>query len=66
MDGFGSCQSITTMSRYNPEWTFPVAFPPASMANVLAEWIAKQGYKQCHIAGRSTARSEVQKLIHPL
>ena len=45
-------QSITTMSRYNPEWTFPVAFPPASMANVLAEWIAKQGFKQCHIAGK--------------
>src|SRR5689334_18084067 len=28
---------ITTMSKYNPEWTFPVAFPPASMDNVLAE-----------------------------
>ena len=41
------------MSKYNPEWTFPVAFPPASMDNVLAEWLAKQGLKQCHIAGES-------------
>ncbi|ORX34754.1 metalloenzyme [Kockovaella imperatae] len=49
--------SITTMSKYNPEWTFPVAFPPASMANVLAEWVAKQGLKQCHIA-------ETEKYAH--
>ena len=39
------------MSRYNPSFTFPVAFPPASMDNVLAEWLGKQGVKQCHIAG---------------
>ncbi len=44
-------QDITTMSKYNPAWTFPVAFPPHSMANVLAEWLSKQGVKQCHIAG---------------
>ena len=42
---------VTTMSRYNPEWTFPVAFPPASMDNVLAETLAKQNANQCHIAG---------------
>jgi len=42
---------VTTMSRYNPEWTFPVAFPPASMANVLAETLAAQNASQCHIAG---------------
>jgi 2,3-bisphosphoglycerate-independent phosphoglycerate mutase len=47
---------ITTMSKYNPEWTFPVAFPPASMANVLAETLAAQGANQCHIAGRSDLR----------
>ena len=39
------------MSKYNPAWDFPVAFPPHSMANVLAETLAKQGVKQCHIAG---------------
>jgi bisphosphoglycerate-independent phosphoglycerate mutase (AlkP superfamily) len=40
------------MSRYNPEWTFPVAFPPQAMTNVLSEWVAKQGLKQSHIAGK--------------
>ncbi|KAJ7582130.1 BPG-independent [Mycena floridula] len=29
--------SITTMSRYNSEYPFPVAFPPQPMTNVLAE-----------------------------
>ncbi|EIN04598.1 cofactor-independent phosphoglycerate mutase [Punctularia strigosozonata HHB-11173 SS5] len=48
---------ITTMSRYNPEWTFPVAFPPQAMTNVLSEWVAKQGLKQCHIA-------ETEKYAH--
>ena len=41
------------MSRYNPEWKFPVAFPPQAMTNVLSEWVAKQGLKQSHIAGLS-------------
>ena len=45
------------MSKYNPEWTFPVAFPPASMENVLAETLAKQGATQCHIA-------ETEKYAH--
>jgi 2,3-bisphosphoglycerate-independent phosphoglycerate mutase len=44
---------ITTMSRYNAEFPFPIAFPPMSMDNVLAEWLAKQGVKQCHVAGES-------------
>jgi bisphosphoglycerate-independent phosphoglycerate mutase (AlkP superfamily) len=39
------------MSRYNTEFTFPIAFPPQGMADVLAEWFAKKGVKQCHIAG---------------
>ena len=42
---------ITTMSKYNPEFTFPVAFPPQKMTDVLAEWLAKQGVHQAHIAG---------------
>ncbi|OWZ61644.1 2,3-bisphosphoglycerate-independent phosphoglycerate mutase [Cryptococcus neoformans Tu401-1] len=48
---------ITTMSRYNIEFPFPVAFPPQGMTNVLAEWLAKQGVKQCHIA-------ETEKYAH--
>jgi bisphosphoglycerate-independent phosphoglycerate mutase (AlkP superfamily) len=42
---------ITTMSRYNSEFPFDIAFPPQAMDNVMAEWLAKQGCNQCHIAG---------------
>lgn len=49
--------NITTMSRYNPEWTLPVAFPPVSMDNVLAEWLAKEGASQAHVA-------ETEKYAH--
>lgn len=49
--------NVTTMSRYNPEWTFPVAFPPQGMTDVLAEWLSKKGVKQCHIA-------ETEKYAH--
>jgi len=61
------------MSRYNPEWTFPVAFPPQAMTNVLAEWLGKKGAKQCHIAGTlamlqrcawSDERIETEKYAH--
>lgn len=48
---------ITSMSRYNAEFPFPVAFPPGSMDNVLAEWLGKQGVKQCHVA-------ETEKYAH--
>jgi 2,3-bisphosphoglycerate-independent phosphoglycerate mutase len=48
---------ITTMSRYNAEFPFPVAFPPQPMTNVLAEWLSKQGLKQSHVA-------ETEKYAH--
>ncbi|KAI0042965.1 cofactor-independent phosphoglycerate mutase [Auriscalpium vulgare] len=48
---------ITTMSRYNIEFPFPIAFPPQAMTNVLAEWLAKKGIKQAHIA-------ETEKYAH--
>jgi 2,3-bisphosphoglycerate-independent phosphoglycerate mutase len=48
---------ITTMSRYNAEFPFSVAFPPQQMTNVLAEWLAKQGLSQAHIA-------ETEKYAH--
>lgn len=47
------------MSRYNAEFPFHVAFPPQAMANVLAEWLAKQGVKQAHVAGPSMRASPV-------
>lgn len=48
---------ITTMTQYNTEYTFPVAFPPQHMGNVLAEWLSIKGLKQCHIA-------ETEKYAH--
>ncbi|KII93114.1 hypothetical protein PLICRDRAFT_35293 [Plicaturopsis crispa FD-325 SS-3] len=48
---------ITTMSTYNAEFPFPVAFPPQKMTDVLAEWLAKKGIKQAHIA-------ETEKYAH--
>ncbi|PGH36089.1 2,3-bisphosphoglycerate-independent phosphoglycerate mutase [[Emmonsia] crescens] len=49
--------SITTMTQYKTDYKFPVAFPPQRMGNVLAEWLGKQGLKQCHVA-------ETEKYAH--
>ena len=46
-------QNITTMSRYNAEYPFAVAFPPQPMTNVLAEWLSKHDVKQAHVAGNA-------------
>ncbi|RMD42313.1 hypothetical protein DV735_g2813, partial [Chaetothyriales sp. CBS 134920] len=48
---------ITTMTQYKTDFTFPVAFPPQHMGNVLAEWLSKQGAKQSHVA-------ETEKYAH--
>lgn len=48
---------LTTMTQYNVKYTFPIAFPPQRMNDVLAEWLAKQGVKQCHVA-------ETEKYAH--
>jgi 2,3-bisphosphoglycerate-independent phosphoglycerate mutase len=48
---------ISTMSRYNANFPFPVAYPPQPMTNVLAEWLAKHDIKQAHIA-------ETEKYAH--
>ncbi|KAJ4348462.1 uncharacterized protein N0V89_009836 [Didymosphaeria variabile] len=49
--------SLTTMTQYNQKFPYPMAFPPQKMNDVLAEWLAKQGVKQCHIA-------ETEKYAH--
>ncbi|PGH18670.1 2,3-bisphosphoglycerate-independent phosphoglycerate mutase [Polytolypa hystricis UAMH7299] len=49
--------AITTMTQYKTDYTFPIAFPPQHMGNVLAEWLGKQGLKQCHVA-------ETEKYAH--
>lgn len=48
---------ITTMTQYKGDYPFPIAFPPQKMDDVLAEWLAKQGLKQYHIA-------ETEKYAH--
>ena len=58
-------QHITTMSRYNVEFPFPVAYPPQAMTNVLAEWLSKHGIKQAHIAGLSCALAFPYSFLTP-
>jgi 2,3-bisphosphoglycerate-independent phosphoglycerate mutase len=45
------------MTQYNAKYSFPIAFPPQKMDDVLAEWLSKQGIKQCHVA-------ETEKYAH--
>lgn len=49
--------AITTMTRYKVGYTFPIAFAPQVMDDVLAETLSKQGCKQCHVA-------ETEKYAH--
>jgi 2,3-bisphosphoglycerate-independent phosphoglycerate mutase len=49
--------SITTMTQYKGDFPFPIAFAPQKMTDVLAEWLGKQGVKQCHVA-------ETEKYAH--
>ena len=48
---------IATMTQYKLDFPFPIAFAPQHMGNVMAEWLAKKGIKQCHIA-------ETEKYAH--
>jgi len=48
---------LSTMTRYNGAFDYPIAFAPQHMGNVLAEWLGKQGTKQCHVA-------ETEKYAH--
>lgn len=45
------------MSTYKTDFTFPVAFAPQAMTDVLAETLSKQGVKQMHVA-------ETEKYAH--
>eukprot|EP01136_Pigoraptor_vietnamica_P037782 Opistho-1_new@106227 len=48
---------IATMTTYKKEFPFPVLFPPQSLDNVLAEWLAHLGVRQYHVA-------ETEKYAH--
>ncbi|KAI9361153.1 metalloenzyme [Zopfochytrium polystomum] len=48
---------ITTMTQYKADYPFKVIFPPQTMDNVLAEWLAAKSVPQCHVA-------ETEKYAH--
>lgn len=49
--------SITTLTKYKEEFSFPNLFPPCSNEDTLAEWLSKQEIKQYHCA-------ETEKYAH--
>lgn len=48
---------IVTMTEYKKEYPFPVLYPPETLVNVLAEWLAKHDLQQFHTA-------ETEKYAH--
>jgi 2,3-bisphosphoglycerate-independent phosphoglycerate mutase len=49
--------ALTTMSRYNAEWPFPVAFEVENVRQGLAEAVSSAGMRQLHVA-------ETEKYAH--
>src|SRR5947209_7162327 len=41
---------ITTLTQYEEDWTYPVAFPPARPAVTLPRVVARAGLRQLHVA----------------
>jgi 2,3-bisphosphoglycerate-independent phosphoglycerate mutase len=48
---------VTTMTEYQEEWSYPVAFEPHEPETTLAEVIAERGERQLHVA-------ETEKYAH--
>jgi 2,3-bisphosphoglycerate-independent phosphoglycerate mutase len=48
---------ITTLTEYNEDWDYPIAFPPARPAVTLASTLAERGKAQLHVA-------ETEKYAH--
>ena len=48
---------LTTLTEYQEEWDYPVAFPPARPAITLAALLADHGLRQLHVA-------ETEKYAH--
>ena len=48
---------LTTMTRYQEDWDYPVAFPEARPETTLAEVLAERGERQLHVA-------ETEKYAH--
>jgi 2,3-bisphosphoglycerate-independent phosphoglycerate mutase len=49
--------SVTTLTEYNEDWEYPIAFPPARPSVTLASTLAERGRKQLHVA-------ETEKYAH--
>jgi 2,3-bisphosphoglycerate-independent phosphoglycerate mutase len=49
--------ALATLTEYQEEWTYPVAFPPARPTTTLASVLAERGYAQLHVA-------ETEKYAH--
>jgi 2,3-bisphosphoglycerate-independent phosphoglycerate mutase len=49
--------SLTTLTRYQEEWTYPIGFPPARPEITLARVLADRGMAQLHVA-------ETEKYAH--
>jgi len=50
-------ERITTLTQYDEDWDYPVAFPPARPAVTLASTLADRGMQQLHVA-------ETEKYAH--
>jgi 2,3-bisphosphoglycerate-independent phosphoglycerate mutase len=48
---------LTTLTEYNEDWDYPIAFPPARPAVTLASTLAERGRAQLHVA-------ETEKYAH--
>jgi 2,3-bisphosphoglycerate-independent phosphoglycerate mutase len=48
---------ITTLTEYNEDWDYPIAFPPARPSVTLASTLADRGKEQLHVA-------ETEKYAH--
>jgi 2,3-bisphosphoglycerate-independent phosphoglycerate mutase len=49
--------SVTTLTEYNEDWDYPIAFPPARPSGTLASTLADRGKRQLHVA-------ETEKYAH--
>ena len=49
--------AVTTLTEYNEDWDYPIAFPPARPDVTLASTLADRGKKQLHVA-------ETEKYAH--
>ena len=48
---------LTTLTEYQEDWSYPVAFPPARPEVTLASFLAERGLRQLHVA-------ETEKYAH--